>query len=71
MHLICTGDRGTGMKLKLSATMLMVSSVLLAGCMSTYEPIKVMPSNGERGVPADYAKFASILGASKLQISTY
>ncbi len=70
MHLICTGDRGTGMKLKLSATMFMVSSVLLAGCMSTYEPIKVMPSNGERGVPADYAKFASILGASKLQIST-
>ncbi|MGB6136945.1 MAG: hypothetical protein WBG74_10230, partial [Shewanella sp.] len=58
------------MVLKQSTTMLMLSGVLLTGCMSTYEPIKVMPSNGEQGIPADYSKFHSILSVSKLQIST-
>ncbi|WP_076541099.1 polysaccharide lyase family 7 protein [Shewanella sp. UCD-KL21] len=61
-------------KIKLLPLALIVSS-LLGGCASTSETptpsnIEMKPATGEQVAPADYAKFSSILNASKLQIST-
>ncbi len=56
-------------KLKLAA-LAAVSTLAISGCASTSPSNVVMnPSTGEQAPPAEYAKFHSILDASKLQIS--
>lgn len=46
-------------------------AALLMGCTSTTATsITMSPASGEMAAPAEYEKFASILSASKLQIST-